>query len=341
MSVDRKKKRRLIIGVAVAAMFGSLIWGLCAGAVRIAPSRVIWLLCHPGMTFKSSDLECVIVWQMRLPRVLLACMAGGGLSIAGAIFQALFRNPMADPYIIGASSGAGLGAVVAMLWSATAGVPGGIPVAAFVGAIAAVVLSYSLARVRGSVQLLTLLLSGVAVNAFFSAMVTMVIYFAGKRLHEMIVWMMGSFTSASWNDAMLISQYILIGGLLAYARSRDLNALSFGEEIAHVSGIDVRRVRLIVLATASVLTAASVAAGGLIGFVGLVIPHLLRIAGGADHRYLIPASFFGGAAFLSIADTVGRTAIAPTELPVGLITALFGGPFFAWVLRRTRQEGQV
>ncbi|HHV79590.1 MAG TPA: iron ABC transporter permease [Firmicutes bacterium] len=349
MTVGRKRKRKLIIVAAALAMAVGIILGLGAGAVKIAPSRVAWLLLHPGEAAKSRELESRIVWQMRLPRVLLACMTGGGLSIAGAIFQALFRNPMADPYIIGASSGAALGAVLVILFSADIGAAGGIlrgvrlvPVAAFIGAIAAVMLSYALARVRNSVQLFTLLLSGVAVNAFFSAMVTMVIYFAGKRLHEMIAWMMmGGFGAASWTDTALLTPYIVIGALLAYSRSRDLNALSFGEEIAHVSGVDVRRVRLIVLAIASVLTAASVAAGGLIGFVGLVVPHLLRIAGGADHRYLIPASFFGGAAFLVIADTIGRTVIAPTELPVGLITALFGGPFFAWILRKARLEGQV
>lgn len=339
-----RRRRILVIQLAVLAMGICLVIGLCAGAVRIPPSKVLWVLTHVRAG-ALMELEGVIIWEMRLPRVLLACLAGAALSVAGAMFQALFRNPMADPYIIGASSGAGLGAVLAMLWSSRAylGVQGVrvVPVAAFTGALGAVVLAYSLARTKTGVQVLTLLLSGVAVNAFLSAMVSMVIYFAGKRLHEMIVWLMGGFVSASWSDVLLLAPYVLVGAALAYLKARDLNALAFGEETAHITGIDVRRTRLTVVAVASVLTASAVAAGGLIGFVGLVVPHLLRIVGGAEHRYLIPACFFGGGALLVLADTLARVAIAPTELPVGVITALFGGPFFAWVLRRARAQGQV
>ncbi|MGB9868073.1 MAG: FecCD family ABC transporter permease [Bacillota bacterium] len=338
-----KRRRAVALQVAAVAMVASVVIGLCAGAAQIPVSRVLWLLAHPSA--QAAEPEAVILWEMRLPRVLVACLAGAALGVAGAMFQALFRNPMADPYIIGASSGAGLGAVLAMLWwSGGHGCVQGlrmVPLAAFVGALGAVVLAYLLARTRAGVQMFTLLLSGVSVNAFLSAMVSMVIYFAGKRLHEMIIWLMGGFVSASWPDVVLVAPYVLVGSGLAYLKSRELNAMALGEETAHVTGIDVGRTRLVIVGVASVLTAAAVAAGGLIGFVGLVVPHVLRIVGGAEHRYLIPASFFGGGALLVLADTLSRVVIAPTELPVGVITALLGGPFFAWVLRRTRAKGQV
>ncbi|HHY95833.1 MAG TPA: iron ABC transporter permease [Firmicutes bacterium] len=320
--------------------------GIGMGAVPVSPGRILHVLrVGPGILSGVPDsapdsLGQTIIWQLRLPRVLLAGLTGGCLGIAGSLFQALFRNPLADPYLIGASSGASLGAVLAIALSLELHLfgLGTVPLLAFLGSTGAVLLVYHLARERGYVSVLALVLAGVAVSYFLSALVSLLTYLtADERLHQIAFWLMGGFGTATWTGVRIALPYFVVGMLVALACARDLNSLLLGEETAHHLGVEVERTKRVVLATASLLTEVAVASGGVIGFVGLVIPHLVRMAGGPDHRFLIPAAALGGACTLMLADAVARTVLAPAELPVGLVTAMAGAPFFVYVLRQRRR----
>lgn len=285
-----------------------------------------------------------VFWDVRIPRILLAAAVGASLACAGTAMQAVFRNPMADPYIVGVSSGASVGAVVAGLMGfATIAVIGAVitPALAFTTALLTVFVVYSLGVVGGRVYVNTLLLSGVAVAAFLGALVSVLIYFAGQQYHRIIFWLLGSLSLASWSAVMVVGVAAAIGIVLVFISSRDMNALLLGEETAHNLGVDPEGLKTLMLVVAAVMTAAAVAFTGVIGFVGLIIPHMVRLVVGADHRILVPAATMSGAIFLIWADTAARTVIAPTELPVGIITALCGGPFFLYLLRRNRLVGEV
>lgn len=285
-----------------------------------------------------------IIWQVRLPRVLLAAAVGAALACAGTSMQAVFRNPMADPYIVGVSSGASVGAVLASLVGlGTTAFFGALmtPALAFTTALVTVFVVYYLGTVGGKVYVNTLLLSGVAVAAFLGSMVSLMIYFAGQQYHRIIFWLLGSFSNSSWTGFYIVAIAAAVGILIVFVFSRDLNALLLGEETAHNLGVDPESLKTIMLVVAAVMTAAAVAFTGVIGFVGLIVPHMVRLVVGADHRILVPAATLTGAIFLILADTTARAVIAPTELPVGIITALCGGPFFLYLLRRNRLSGEA
>jgi len=277
---------------------------------------------------------------MRLPRVVIVAMVGAGLALAGATFQGLFRNPMADPYVIGVSSGASLGAVCSMLFQSVLNIPlhYGIPVFAFSFAIITILLVYNLARVGGKVPVMTLLLAGMAVSALLSALVSLCMFFSGDQLHKIVFWMMGGFSGRGWNYVFMFLPYAVLGAMVICIYARELNALLLGEEPAQHLGIEVEKVKRRLLIAASLLTGACVSVSGMIGFVGLIIPHIVRILFGPDHRTLLPAVALIGASFLLIADIIARLIIAPAELPVGIITALIGGPFFIYLLRRQKNS---
>lgn len=281
-----------------------------------------------------------VIWEIRVPRVLLAGLIGASLACAGAAMQAVFRNPMADPFIIGVSSGAAVGAATAGLAGFTV-VVGAFtaPMFAFFSALLTVFLVYRMGTVRGKVYVETLLLSGVAVAAFLGALVSFLIYFAGDDYHEIIPWLLGSLSSADWSDAIMISVPTVLGATVIYLYGRDLNALLLGEETAHNLGANPEMLKKLMLGVAALMTAGAVAFAGIIGFVGLIVPHMMRIVFGADHRRLIPTATLFGASFLIAADSVARTVIGGEELPVGIITALCGGPFFLYLLRRSRVGG--
>jgi len=285
-----------------------------------------------------------IFWDVRIPRVLLAAAVGGSLACAGTAMQAVFRNPMADPYIVGVSSGASVGAVVAGLFGfATLAVIGALitPALAFATALLTVFVVYSLGVVGGKIYVNTLLLSGVAMAAFLGAVVSLMIYLAGQQYHRIIFWLLGSLSLASWTAVGVVVMAAAIGGFLVFISSRDLNALLLGEETAHNLGVDAEGLKTLMLIVAAVMTAAAVAFTGVIGFVGLIIPHMVRLVVGADHRILVPSATLSGAIFLIWADTAARTVMSPTEIPVGIITALCGGPFFLYLLRRNRLAGET
>ncbi|MGE5652905.1 MAG: FecCD family ABC transporter permease, partial [Bacillota bacterium] len=290
----------------------------------------------PGAGSVGSETADAIIWSVRLPRVLLGVLIGGSLAVSGAVFQGLLRNPMADPYVLGISAGASLGAALAMTLATRAGLftLGTVPLFAFVGSLLAVAMVYRLGRVRGQLSILTLLLAGVAVSTVLSSIVSFLVYFSGDKFQPLIYWLMGGLGGRGWNAVLTTLPYLAIGSGLALVYSRHLNAMSLGDEAAHHLGVPVARVRLILVCAGSLLAAAAVSAGGIIGFVGLLVPHILRLIIGADHRLLIPASLLAGGTFLTLADTIARTLMAPTELPVGIVTALCGGPVFLYLLRR-------
>jgi iron complex transport system permease protein len=275
-----------------------------------------------------------IVWQLRLPRAVLAFLVGGALGVAGASLQALVRNPLADPFLLGLSGGAGLGAVAAIALHVSG--PWALPLAAFLGAVGAMALVYRLGLVGGAeLDPRILLLGGVAVGAFAAAVTTAIVALAeATQLRNAFLWLWGGFSGASWTTVLVFAVYapLPLGALAATARPLDLLAL--GEEPAQYLGTDVRRVKRLVYLAASLLTAAAVAVSGVIGFVGLIVPHLCRLAWGGLHRTLFPTAFLAGGILLVAADTLARTVVAPRELPVGIVTALLGVPLFAFLLRR-------
>ncbi len=282
----------------------------------------------------------VIIGVIRLPRVAGAALVGGALAVAGVVFQALLKNPMADPYIIGTSGGAALGATVAMTLPVTATWLGFglVPVLAFVGAMSTVLFVYNLARTGPRVPVVSLLLAGFAVSSMLAAVMSSLMLISGSALRRVILWTMGGMTVNGWQQVAVVGPVMLVGAGAIYLLAGDLNAFLLGEEEAAYLGVDVERRKILLLFLGSLLTGAAVAISGLVGFVGLVIPHVARLLFGADHRILLPASGLVGGSFLVLADLVARSLLAPTEIPVGIVTALLGAPFFIYLLRRNKKE---
>jgi iron complex transport system permease protein len=307
----------LLVVVAVLAFVASVVLG-------------------PAAVPLSQLLHSDIVWNLRVPRALLAFLVGGSLGVAGAGLQALVRNPLADPFLLGLSGGAGLGAVVAIALHIPG--PWALPLAAFIGALAALALVYRLGLIGGAGGPLDpriLLLGGVAIGAFAAAITTAIVSLAeAAELRNAFLWLWGGLSGASWDAVLLVALYAPIPLVVLFAASRPLDLLALGEESAGYLGADVEVVKRRVYLAASLLTAAAVAVSGVIGFVGLVVPHIARLTWGHRHRVLLPAAFLGGGALLAIADTLARTVVAPRELPVGVVTALIGVPVFAVLLRR-------
>ena len=272
----------------------------------------------------------IIVEQLRLPRIVLGAVVGFALGTAGAVMQGFFRNPMADPSIIGVSSGAAVGAVATIAFPIA--LPFGLQTAAFVGAVLAAFGVYLLATEGGRTPVATLLLAGLAVQAFLGAIISYMLLHAGESLEEAILWLMGHLRYSSWGDVEATLPLAVLVFVLLLAHARDLNVMLLGEEDAHALGIEVERTKRVLLAGSAVITAAAVAVAGIIGFVGLIIPHVMRLVVGPDHRVLVPTSALAGATFLVVADTLARSG--PAEVPVGIVTAAVGAPFFLFLLRR-------
>ena len=335
-------RRRLVIPGLCLLLAVSILAAVAVGAVWMAPWASVRLIAWKlHLAPRPSDIPHsseVILFQLRLPRVLLAAVVGAGLAAAGAVFQALFRNPMADPAIIGVSSGAALGAILVILWGGGAALGGmGVSGAAFVGAVATAFLVYRLARLGPSVQVATLLLAGIAVAAIVSAAISLVMTFSGQEIRSIYFWLLGGLGARGWRSLGAAAPLVAGGVAVAMVSAGDLNLTALGEERAAQLGLEVERFKRLMLAVGALLTAAAVSVAGLIGFVGLMTPHILRLLIGSDHRRLIPASVLGGAAFMVLADLAARTAVSPEEIPVGAVTAVLGGPFFLYLLRRERR----
>jgi iron complex transport system permease protein len=336
--------------IRITALLGVILIGLIVlaaanGAVPVPPATVARILLS-RLPLLGSHLETAwtepqasIILRLRLPRILLAVLVGSALATAGVAFQGVLQNPMADPYLIGVSSGAALGAALAIVYRlrfAFLGF-GAVPVASFVGALISLHIAYNLARRGRVVPVINLILSGVATGAFFSALVSLVIFLGRERMDEVVFWMMGGLANANWSNLLAISPYIILGGAVVFLHGRELNALLLGDTAAAHLGIDVGKTRQRVLFAASLATAAAVSVSGIIGFVGLVVPHMARLAVGPDHRVLLPTAAVSGSILLLVADTAARTLLSPTEIPVGIVTALFGAPFFLYLLRRSNK----
>jgi len=323
------------VGTLVLLLAAAVLIGLSMGSVPVSQGEVLSALFAPA----AGDAGHVqIIREIRLPRVVLAAIVGGCLALAGAAFQGLLRNPLADPYIVGTSAGAALGASLAIVSGAAAVIPAPLakPLFAFVGALATMYCVYRLAQVDGRVPVDTFLLAGVVVGSFLWAFVSFILAAAQGRMREIVFWLMGDLSTADPGLVWIALPYLLLGGLGLYALSHSLNLLSAGEESAAHLGVAVERTKAGVIVLASLVTAAAVSVSGLIGFMGLMVPHVARSLWGPDHRVLLPACVLAGAAFLVLADTAARVLLSPTEVPVGVITAQMGGPFFLFVLRSHR-----
>jgi len=319
----------LVVGL-VALLAAAAILSLGVGAVSLPPGQVVAALWAKATG--ASDLPSqvmIIVWDLRLPRALLAVVIGAGLATAGTAYQAIFRNPLADPFVIGASGGAALGATAAIVFRAPWVTP-----SAFVGALAAVATVYVLAQTGGRPSATNLLLAGAALSTLLNSGVTLLMFLSDRDLHEVFAWLMGGLSGRSWPHLRSAGPVILVGMVLLWALARPLDALTGGDDAAQSLGLNLTRARLAVVVAATVVTAAAVSVGGIIGFVGLIVPHASRRLAGGAHAGLIPVAALAGSLLVLVGDDLGRTIAAPMELPVGVLMALIGAPFFVWLLKR-------
>ncbi len=320
----------LLLSAAVGSVFIPL-----GALAQMAADRLRGL--PTGEAYRTYE---TILFSLRLPRTALVALAGAGLAGSGAAYQGLFRNPLADPYLVGVASGAGLGAILAMTGGISASFLGmlTVPLAAFCGALLTVWLVYQLARVGRTVPTTNLILAGVAISSFATALTSFLMLISTGELRRALVWLLGGAALSGWQPVLAALPYISLGLALLLTTGHALNVFQFGEEQAQQLGLPVGRVRLIIVVAASLTTAAAVAFAGIIGFVGLIVPHVVRFVWGGDYRRILPLSVMGGATLLLVADVLARVVMAPQELPVGIITALAGAPFFLWLLRRARQQ---
>lgn len=332
------------VGLGMGILAAAALVGVLVGPVALRPGEVVGAMLD-RLPFVSIDTgvssrDAAILFELRLPRVVLAGLVGATLAVAGAAYQGVFRNPLADPYLLGAAAGAGLGATLVIAYGPPTGTwpveP--LPLAAFVGALGGVGLAYALGRSGSRARsTATLILAGVAVAAFFTAIQTYLQQREDDTLREVYSWILGGLGTVGWREVLLVLPYMVVGLAAIVLHRRLLDVLSVGDDEADSLGIHSGRVRLIVVTAASLATAAAVAVSGLIGFVGIIVPHTIRLLAGPSYRLVIPLSILFGGAFLILADTAARTTLAPAEIPIGVVTALFGAPFFVMVLRRSRK----
>jgi iron complex transport system permease protein len=332
------------IAISVTVLAAALILSVAVGPVFIPPGTIVSLLFGKVLGAVSTEATAtfsIILFEIRLPHALLILLTGAALAGSGASYQGLFRNPLADPYLIGVASGAGLGAVIAMSIRWPADLLGlyVIPAAAFVGAVATVLIVYSLARYGKSLPTTTLILAGVAISSFATSLTSFLMLRSNEELRRATGWLLGGALMSGWEPVAAVLPYVLLGLAILVTSGHALNVLQFGEEQASQMGLAAERVKFLLILAASLTAAAAVAFSGIIGFIGLIVPHVVRLLWGADYRRLIPLSIISGGSALLIADLLSRVVLAPQILPVGIVTALAGAPFFLWVLRRAKNQG--
>jgi cobalamin transport system permease protein len=330
-------------GLAAGAFLaGSLVVGLAVGPIGIGGGAIVEsALSHVPLLHVHTPLDAMqeaVLWQIRAPRAVLAALVGGMLAIAGSAYQGVFRNPLADPYLLGVAAGAGLGATLAIAYGAVAhGSSPVVPLAAFGGAIVSVVLTYALGRSAGAGRASgSLVLAGVTVATFMTAVQTFVQQQHTDLLQNIYSWLLGGFSTSSWSDVAVAAPYVAVSSAVLLAHRRVLDVLSLGDDEAASLGVDVGRTRLVIVAAATLGTAAAVSVSGLIAFVGIIVPHAVRLLVSTSYRAVVPLSLVAGAGFLVLTDVLARTVLSPSELPIGVVTAFFGAPFFALVLRSSR-----
>ena len=334
------KMKTYVLPVMALILLGSIVATLSIGSVPIPVGVTFKILINrlPLLELEQdwTTTQEAIILALRLPRVFLAVIVGAMLATAGVTFQGVLRNPLADPYILGISSGAAVGAATAIIFVSTAHViltKIALPLFAFLGAILSLLMVFALAWRRNR-EAVSLILAGVVIQAFLGAVLAFAVTISGTKLRTIVFWMMGSLAGADWSNVLFLIPYLIIGFTLIYAFYRNLNILSLGEQAAYHLGMNVERIKIVVLLAASLLTAAAVSIVGIIGFVGLIVPHIMRLITGPDHRILIPISCLAGSIFLLWSDTLARTLIPAMEIPIGVITALAGAPFFGYLLKK-------
>ncbi|MFH7818079.1 FecCD family ABC transporter permease [Neobacillus thermocopriae] len=328
--------------IAFLFLIISMIFAISIGTVSVPILTIIQIIgskLFAGLTYDIEPMFTSIVMNIRLPRVILSGLVGAALAIAGAAFQGLLRNPLADPYTLGVSSGASVGAVLTLFFHLSIPFIGSytLPVLSILFSFLSIFLVLIFARqIDRAMKVETIILTGIILSSFLGAFISLMIALTGDELRQIIGWLLGSVSMRGWEYIKIILPFFIIGSFLLIFQAKELNAMSFGEERAQHLGVDVRKRKFLILLAASILTGAAVAVSGTIGFVGLVIPHLCRILWGPDHKHLLPLSILTGSGFLILADLLSRTIISPTELPIGVITALIGAPVFAAILLQRR-----
>jgi len=326
-------------------LVAAILIGISIGTVTVPIGDIVKIIGSRLFNISHVNVDpmyTTIVWNIRFPRVVLAGLVGASLAIAGAAFQGLLRNPLADPYTLGVSSGASVGAVLTIFLHITIPVIGSytLPFLSILFALITIIAVLIFAkRIDRSMKVETIILTGVIFSSFLSAFISLMIALTGDELRQIVSWLMGSVSMRGWEYIQIILPFFLIGSFLLLMNGNELNAMSFGEERAQHLGVNVKRRKMLILTAGSILTGAAVAVSGTIGFVGLVIPHLTRLLWGPDHKHLLPLSMLTGSAFLILADLTARTVISPTELPIGVITSLIGAPVFAVILIRNKRKG--
>ncbi|MCE5168769.1 iron ABC transporter permease [Paenibacillus profundus] len=332
-------------GASFALLLLSVVGCLAVGSVQMPLGEMTRILLHhiPGLDsifpVTWDDASAQIMMKVRFPRVVLAMLVGAALGVAGTAFQGVLRNPLADPYTLGVSSGASVGAALLIYFGLQYALLGEwtIPVVAFATGTLTLIIVMRLANDGGKIPIETLILSGVVMQAFLGAIVSFLVAMTKQTINEILFWVMGSLALRGWSYTVVLGPYLAIGIIILISYARPLNLLALGERQASHLGLHVERTKWVVLLTATLITAAAVSVSGVIGFVGLVVPHILRLIVGPDYRYLIPLSAVGGAIYVMWADTIARTAFAPTEIPLGVVTAFIGAPFFAYLLIRNKR----
>ncbi len=351
-SQRQRRKRVLTLGGLAMLVVLSASCSVVSGAVNVTLAEFLAILLKPigvDLPVEFTAAQEAVIWSIRIPRVLLGLLVGGTLGIGGAAIQGLFRNPLAEPGLIGTSGGAAMAAVLAILAaSALAGsISGGllpwlVPAAAFLGALGATFLVYRLSMAGGRMMIATMLLAGIAVNSLAGAVTGLAMFLAdNEELRTITFWSLGSLAGGTWSSLAIVGPFMAAACVVLPVLARALDALALGEAEAHHLGVAVQRVRVLTVGLVALSVGAAVSVTGIIGFVGLVVPHLLRLAAGPDHRLLMPGSALLGAALLSAADLLARTVAAPAELPLGVVTALIGAPYFLWLLLRQRDKGAL
>ncbi|WP_097027438.1 FecCD family ABC transporter permease [Clostridium peptidivorans] len=348
MSFDRKRiYYRTLLLITIAILFVLIILSSTLGVANITFIQTMKILLSKipfiGAFIDLSNVsntQVLIITNIRLPRIFMAALIGAGLSVVGASFQAIFKNPMADPYVLGISSGAALGASIAIVMGLQFTFLGVnlVTVFAFFGAILTTIIVYSIAKTGTKIPTNVLLLAGVSVSFLLSSLISLIMIFNREQVEQIVFWTMGSIASANWQQVLSLLPFIVLGCTLMIIYARDLNIMLTGDETASSLGVDVDKVKKILLVISSIIVAACVSVSGIIGFVGLIIPHMIRLLVGPDHRTLLPFSTIGGAIFMIIADTLARTLVPPAEIPVGAITSVFGAPYFIYLLITNKKK---
>ena len=339
------KSRRLVSVVSISGLILlCVIFALLALTVGsvVVPFKTVWQILISHLPLVNIHIGWpattdMIITGIRLPRILMAGIVGAALGTAGATYQGLFRNPLADPYLIGVAQGAALGAVIGFILPWTFGGNYLIPIMAFAGAVIAVSVVYLISRVGKTVPMTTLILAGVAIGALLMSVTDYLTLLSADKVRPILQWFMGNLSGSTWDQLRIVSPYVLVGLVVIFIFARPLNVMQLDEEQAQQLGVNVERTKIILLGASTLITAAAVCFVGTIGFVGIIVPHIVRLIWGPDHRLLLPLSAISGAILLILADTASRTLMAPSEIPVGVITAFLGAPFFLFLLRRTKK----